>query len=269
MIEYQGQINLPNPNFGTTEKTITANEVVRTCDTKALAKEVAHQSHDLITEGIAEMVINNFCKACVEKMVEGFAIQLQNEGDIAVRIFPDIHIKGDNINLKRAKELMPGVVTDEDTMVAHAGELIDKAGLKVSVRAIVQRKFTELLEKEGYQLKRLGIVTATAAQQNQQAADDQGGSEQEQEQQTGNLLTIQKTGSGTVNVTDQSNHQIDSGDDVQAGQTVRLSVTPSGSATPTATLDGQSVTLMEDEGQYVGTFQMPAQSATLVVNTGE
>lgn len=157
MLEYQGQINLPNANFGVTEKTITANEVVRTCDTKALAKEIAHQSHGLITEGIAEMVINSFCKACAEKMTEGFAIQLLNGQDVAMRIIPDLHIKGGNINLKRAKELDPTIQTEAD-MVAKAGELIDKAGLKVSVRAIAQPKFTELLEKEGYQLKRTGII---------------------------------------------------------------------------------------------------------------
>ena len=40
MIEYVGQINQPNPNIGQTTKTITANEQVRTCDTKALAKEL-------------------------------------------------------------------------------------------------------------------------------------------------------------------------------------------------------------------------------------
>lgn len=162
MIEYQGQVNLPNAKFGVTEKTITANEVVRTCDAKALAKEVAHQNHDIITPGIAEMVINSFCKACADKMTEGFALQLPVDDKVAVRFFPDIHVKGGNINLKRAKELMPGVVTDEETMVAHAGELIDKAGLKVSVRAVVQQPFTDLLEKEGYQLKRTGIVTKTA-----------------------------------------------------------------------------------------------------------
>lgn len=176
MIEYKGQINLPNPNFGTTEKTITANEDVRTCDVKALAKEIAHQNHDIITEGIAEMVLNSFCKAAVEKISEGFAIQLMNGQDVAMRIFPDAHLatKTGNINLKRAKELMPGVVTDEETMVAHAGELIDKVGVRVTVRAVVQKKFTELLEKEGYQMKRTDIVTATAAQQNQQQQDDSG-----------------------------------------------------------------------------------------------
>ena len=52
MIEYVGQINLANENFGQTEKTITANEVVRTADTKALAREIHHQNQ-LIPESVA------------------------------------------------------------------------------------------------------------------------------------------------------------------------------------------------------------------------
>ena len=176
MIEYQGQINLPNPNFGTTEKTITANEVVRTCDTRSLAKEVAHASHDLVTEGIAEMVINNFCKACVDKMVEGFAIQMQNGQDVMMRIFPDIHLNTPtkNINLTIARRIDPTVQTEEQ-MVEKAGELIDKVGVKVTVRAVVQKKFTDLLDKEGYSVKRTGIVTATAAHQSE-GDDEENGS---------------------------------------------------------------------------------------------
>ena len=177
MIEYQGQINLPNQNLGTTGKTITANEVVRTCDTKSLAKEVAHASHDLVTEGIAELVINNFCKACVDKMVEGFAIQMQNNADVMMRIFPDIHLntKSGNINLKMARELLGDPTLTEAQMVERAGELIDKVGVKVTVRATVQQKFTDLLEKEGYSVTRTGIQTATAAHQSE-GGDNQGGS---------------------------------------------------------------------------------------------
>ena len=177
MIEYIGQINLPNPNFGTTEKTITANEQVRTCDTRSLAKEVAHASHDLVTEGIAELVINNFCKACVDKMVEGFAIQMQNNADVMMRIFPDIHLntKSGNINLKMARELLGDPTLTEAQMVERAGELIDKVGVKVTVRATVQQKFTDLLEKEGYSVTRTGILTATAAHQSE-GGDNQGGS---------------------------------------------------------------------------------------------
>lgn len=170
MIEYKGQLNLGNEAFGT-EKTITANESVRTCDAKALAREIAHASHDLIPEQVAAMVLENFCKAVVEKISEGFAIQLMNGQDVALRIFPDIHIHGGNINLARAKELDPSVT---ELTMENAGELIDKAGgVSVRIRATAMPKFTELLESEGIKVQRTGIVEIPyRARQNDTEPDD-------------------------------------------------------------------------------------------------
>ena len=155
MIDYKGQLNMGNEALQS-EKTITANEVLRTCDTKALAREISHQNA-LIPEQVAAAVLENFCKAAAEKMAEGFAIQLSAGSDVAIRIFPDIHIKGGNINLARAKELDPTVTElTED----NAGELIDKAGgVQVRVRATCMQKFTDLLEGENFQVKRVGIET--------------------------------------------------------------------------------------------------------------
>ena len=92
-----------------------------------------------------------------EKMAEGFAIQLYNGQDVAIRIFPDIHVKGGNINLTRAKQLDPTVT---ELTAENAGELIDKAGgVTCRVRATCMQKFTDLLEAEDYQVKRVGIET--------------------------------------------------------------------------------------------------------------
>ena len=172
MIEYKGQFNMGNEALGS-EKTITANEVLRTCDTKALAREIAHQSHDLIPEAIADMVLQNFCKAAVEKMAEGFAVQLTSGNDVAIRIFPDVHIKGGNINLARAKELDPSVT---ELTADNAGALIDKAGVQCRVRATTMQSFTDLLEKEEYQLSRTGIETVAyvAKKDSASSADDSG-----------------------------------------------------------------------------------------------
>ena len=171
MIEYKGQLNMGNEALGT-EKTITANEVLRTCDTKALAREISHASHDLIPEQVANMVLENFCKAAVEKMTEGFAIQLNAGTDVAIRIFPDIHIKGGNINLARAKELDQTVT---ELTAENAGDLIDKAGgVQVRVRATCMQKFTDLLEKEEYQVKRVGIETkAYVERTNSEGGDEE------------------------------------------------------------------------------------------------
>lgn len=182
MIEYKGQLNMGNEAFGS-ERTITANESVRTCDTKALAREISHASHDLIPEQVANMVLENFCKAAVEKMSEGFAIQL-NTGDLcAIRIFPDVHIVGGNINLSRAKELDPTIT---ELTAENAGELIDKAGgVKVRVRATCMQPFTDLLEKEYYQVKRVGIETKAYVAKKNDEDDGEGGTNENENQNQG------------------------------------------------------------------------------------
>lgn len=156
MIEYKGQLNLGNEALGT-EKTITANEAVRTADATALAREIHHQN-SLIPEQVAKAVLDNFCAASAELMAMGFAIQLNNGDDVAMRIFPDIHVKGGNINLKRAKELDPTIT---ELTKENAGELIDKAGgVTVRVRATVQQKFTELLNKQEIKVQRVDVIEA-------------------------------------------------------------------------------------------------------------
>ena len=152
-LKYQGQLNLGNAAFGT-EKTITANEVVDTVDLKALAREIHHQN-ELIPEQVAENVLENFAQAAAELMAMGFAIQFRKGNDVFLRIYPDIHVKGGNINLARAKELDPTVT---ELTMENAGALIDKAGVTVRVRAEVEKKFTDLLVQESSGLERKGIV---------------------------------------------------------------------------------------------------------------
>ena len=56
---------------------------------------------------------------------------------------------------------------------ANAGGLIDKAGVKCRVRATCMQKFTDLLEKEEYQLTRTGIDTKPYVAKKD--SDDDGG----------------------------------------------------------------------------------------------
>ena len=167
MISYKGQLNEGNAALGT-EKTITANEDIRTCDLKALAREINHQNA-LIPEDVAASVLGYFCKAAVQKMAEGFAVQLTSGSDVAIRIFPDVHIKGGNINLARAKELDPSITKLTEDVV---GQLIDKAGVQVRVRATCMQKFTDLLESEGYQLSRSGVETKAYVERKGTSPDD-------------------------------------------------------------------------------------------------
>ena len=99
--------------------------------------------------------------------------------------------------------------------------------------------------------------------------DTNGESQQgNQSQQTNFALNITKTGTGTASVKDDSEQDIESGANVASGSNVNISVVPSEGQVPTATLNGNSVELTENDGTYSGSFQMPAQASTLVINSG-
>jgi hypothetical protein len=80
-------------------------------------------------------------------------------------------------------------------------------------------------------------------------------------------LTISRTGTGTSTVT-ANGEGVSSGAEIAGGTEVSVSVTPAEGTVPTASLNGNTVTLTESEGVYSGTFQMPSANATLVINSG-
>ena len=152
MIQYEVCLNQGNEALQT-GKSITANEILLNCDEKALAREIHHQN-SLIPEDVAASVLGYFGKAAAQLMAMGFAIQFKNGQDVLMRIYPDLHLNGGNINLARAKELDPEVT---DLTMENAGELATKVGVNVKVRVETEVKFTELLEKEGYSVERKGV----------------------------------------------------------------------------------------------------------------
>ena len=88
-------------------------------------------------------------------MSQGFAIQFLSGNDVAMRIYPDIHVKGGNINLARAQELIPG--TTEIT-AENAGDLVSRAGVTVRAKAECEQKFTEMLMAESSGIQRKEII---------------------------------------------------------------------------------------------------------------
>ena len=154
MIEYKVFLNNGNEALGVNEKTVTANEIVKTCDESTLAREISHEN-PLIPEQVAKAVLENFCKAAAQLMSMGFAIQLKNGNDVALRIHPDIHVKGGNINLARAKELDPTVT---ELTKENAGDLVNRAGVVLRAKAECEPKFTELLLSMGAGISRKDVI---------------------------------------------------------------------------------------------------------------
>ena len=153
MIKYQVNFNQGNEALQI-GKSITANEIVETVDEKALAREI-HHLNQLIPEQVAEAVLANFCAAAAQLMAMGYAVVLKNGNDDALRIYPDIKIKGGNINLARAKELDPSVSAFK---MENAGDLALKAGVTVRAKAECEAKFTELLLAQGASVERKAVV---------------------------------------------------------------------------------------------------------------
>ena len=153
MIKYQISVNQGNEALGTA-KSISANEFVETVDEQALAREI-HHLNALIPEQVAASVLQNFCQAAAQLMAMGYAVVLKNGNDAAIRIYPDVHIKGGNINLARAKELDPTVT---DLTKENAGDLVTKAGVTVRAKAECEKKMTDLLKGMNISLERKEVV---------------------------------------------------------------------------------------------------------------
>ena len=95
-----------------------------------------------------------------------------------------------------------------------------------------------------------------------------GQSQQGQQTASTFALTISKTGVGSATVTKDGN-AVTSGASLNEDDEVEISITPAEGQVPTATINGSSIELTEDGGVYSGSFAMPGQASTLIINTGE
>lgn len=175
-MEFDIQINNGVEAFGTAgQKTITVNESLKTVDAKFLAHYISLHN-PTIPQQTAESVLANFVECAAELMAQGNAIQLKNGNDVAMRLYADIHIKGGNINLARAKELDPSVT---EITVENAPALVQKAGVTVRAYVEAEQKFTDLLLAQGASVTGSGKVTEKAAVQRKDGegggSDNQGG----------------------------------------------------------------------------------------------
>ena len=100
-----------------------------------------------------------------------------------------------------------------------------------------------------------------------QGGQSQGGSSTGSETAEGYALTISTSGSGSASVTKGGN-AVTSGASLNEDDEVEISITPAEGETPTATINGSSIELTESEGVYSGSFAMPGQASSLVINTG-
>ena len=105
--------------------------------------------------------------------------------------------------------------------------------------------------------------TENGGSQNSGSQSQQG----DQNQQSGYALTIATSGSGSATVTHDGN-AVTSGSTLNEDDEIEISITPAEGQVPTASINGSSIELTEDNGVYTGSFAMPGQASALVISTG-
>ena len=167
MIKYDVKLNNGVEAFGTTEKTLTACEHVENVDAKFMAHHM-HLHNPLIPEDVATAVLNAFCESAAELMGQGHAVVLTSKGKAALRLYPDIHIKGGNINLARAQELMEGVT---ELTLDNATELVQRAGLTLRAKAECEPAMGVLLDQSKSGLSLNAVVNVPYVHRTASPAD--------------------------------------------------------------------------------------------------
>ena len=109
--------------------------------------------------------------------------------------------------------------------------------------------------------------SGNSGEQNSGDSGNSGGSGNSGASATGYALTITKTGTGTASVT-MGGNAVSSGSNLSEDDEVEITITPAEGQTPTASVNGSDIELTESDGTYTGSFAMPGQATTLLINTG-
>ena len=229
------------------------------------------------SEGTIEGILRDFVKCVREQTLNGNTVKVDNLAIFKVSVIGN-----------GCKELYDADL--DKTITASIGTIgrNDKTGPAVHSLKLLAQATGEYTREELNKDGKLGWTDKAAAEIAQQKAaatggngggsdsggnggsqngGSQSGQQGEQNQPTGYALTISKSGSGTATVSSGGN-AVNSGASLNEDAEVELSITPAEGQTPTATINGSSIELTEDGGVYTGSFAMPAQASTLVINTG-
>ena len=199
----------------------------------------------------------------IESVKGGVTEAQLKAGSISVRdAIEGVHIRFIPEN-EKGEELTSRRMKDAITFSVEGVKILTKVGVAPNQKTLVT---IESLEKFANSGSSAGSGSGGNGDSQGQGGS-QSGQQGEQNQSTGFALTISKTGTGTATVSSGGN-AVNSGASLSEDAEVELSITPAEGQTPTATINGSQIELTESSGVYTGSFAMPAQVSTLVINTG-
>ena len=231
------------------------------------------------SEGTIEGILRDFVKCVREQTLNGNTVKVDNLAIFKVSVIGN-----------GCKELYDADL--DKTITASIGTIgkNDKTGPAVNSLKLLAQATGEYTREELNKDGKLGWTDKAAAEilaaknaangggsggssQGSGSGSDsgnggsQGGNSGQSQGAQGYALTISQSGSGTASVTKGGN-AVTSGTSLNEDDEVEISITPAEGQVPTATVNGSEIELTESEGVYSGSFAMPGQASTLVINTG-
>ena len=238
------------------------------------------------SEGTIEGILRDFVKCVREQTLNGNTVKVDNLAIFKVSVIGNVCMELYDADLDK-------------TITASIGSIgrTDKTGPAVNSLKLLAQATGEYTREELNKDGKLGwtdkaaaeIAAAKAAAQgggspspsqggsstgsetggngSQNGGTQSGGDNSGSQGAQGYALMIATSGSGSASVTKGGN-AVTSGSNLNEDDEVEISITPAEGETPTATINGSEIELTESEGVYSGSFAMPGQASSLVINTG-
>ena len=263
MIDYSIYLQ-PNPMDETAAPKAYAKAQMR--ENMTFSDFVSHIAghNGVFSRGTVKGVLSDAVYCLVEQLLEGKKVQLGELGNFWVTLTSVGADSMENFSTSNIKEVNIIFTPGEDFENLRSRATFNLVASRVAQAATLKT------EKQGGTVVDLEAARA-AARPNSSGSTSQGSASSNTNgtntSPSNPRLTINRTGNGNSTVT-ANGSAVTSGSELEAGTVVSLSVTPAEGATPTATLNGSSVALTENEGVYSGSFQMPSANATLAINSG-
>lgn len=226
-------------------------------------------SHNSIfSRGTVRGVLSDACLCIVEQLLEGKKVQLGELGNFWISLTSTGADSLESFSANNIKEVNIIFTPGEDfqnlrsraTFNAVAGRVAQSATLKA------EKTGSTVVDLEAARAAARPASSGTGSGTNSNVTGNGANSGGNSTSNTP-LLTINHSGTGASTVS-AGGSTITSGAELAAGTEVSISVTPAQAFTPTATLNGELVTLNENDGVFSGSFIMPSEDATLAINSG-
>ena len=283
------EINLTKNNNeaiqGTLGKYYGRVEYKGTMTTKELAEHM-HHHNTAFSAGLIVGMLTDMAACIKELTLMGYVIKIDDLGLFKASI------DANGLTLEQGSKISAGrgsQRTDEELAANPKAQQFAVGAVKMIMQATGATTIEKMNSdaKLSFTSKTKAMVKSLtgedASDENNNGGDDNGGDNNgsnsggdnsgsqgqqgNQNQQSGYALTIATSGSGTASVTKDGN-AVTSGTSLNEDDEIEISITPAEGQVPTATINGSSIELTEDNGVYTGSFAMPGQASALVISTG-